>query len=413
MLYDCGMFLFLLAMVTGSLANTSHAQTTLPLFETPENAGPELSSIKRFRVLVFPHFGAYSTPQGREASDATVKIISTETCDAYSANLDSNQEWQKSGEVLESVSSISLKASKTNEAIYYECKAPFTVQRIAPLKSYVYAGDFVAVKNSTGVQIVNLIDAEDYIKGVVPSEVLFSWPMETLKAQAVAARTYAWWSVVNARKKVADYDMDDTVKYQAYLGTGVRNEATDTATDQTSRQVLKHQGEIIKAYFSADSGGFTESAKATFDEDLGYCQAKAELYDVTQTKTAWTKAFDAATLKSKLVGAGLIPSAVVIKQASVDAKSRNSSGRVDQLSVLGTNGKTYLVNGAKFRYATGIRSTFFEVKNEGGQITLTGKGYGHGVGMAQIGALEYVRQLNWTYDQVLKFYYTDTVLTAE
>jgi SpoIID/LytB domain protein len=416
MRYDNRM-LFLFLSLLAQPQPVQAQQILLPLFENQSNPGSDAIKITNFRVMIFPHLGAYSTPQGREASAASVTVSSASGCDVYAARLDGNQEWVKDGDIVEHTTRAVLNAKKLTHfataAAFYECKGPFTVERVAPLKSFSYAGNFVVAKNTQGVQIINVVDPDTYIKGVVPSEVEATWPAEALKAQAVAARTYAWWSVVNSRKKIMNYDMDDTVMYQAYLGNYKRTTATDQASDLTAGLILKYNGAVIKSYFSADSGGYTEDAKSVFEEELGYCQANPEQYDVGKTNTAWTKTFSAASLQSLLLKAKLIPAGVAIAKVSVDAKSRTSSGRAGTVSITGTNGKIYGVKAPAFRYATQIRSTLFEVKMDGANAVLTGKGYGHGVGMAQIGALEYARQLNWTYDQILKFYYTGTVLTNE
>ena len=397
---------------------------TLPLFSYAQDlpvypalsakTGAELFSMARitkFRVLVFPHWGVYSVPQGREESAKAVMITANEPCNAYLAVLDENQEWLKTGEILAKSTKINLTVngliSKSGlpAPVYYECSSAFTVTRPAPLRSIDYPGDFVATTDGSNVKVISLTDADTYIKGVVPAEVEASWPAEVLKAQAIAARTYAWWSVVQARSQKSDFDMDDTVSFQAYLGNLKRTPATDLVTDQTEGQVMKYQGEVIKAYFSADSGGFTEDAFSAFGNDFPYCKAKPEQYDLAQTQTNWTKALSVASFQTQMAAAKVIPSGVGIRKVYVADNDTDSSGRVLRVSILGSNGKVYIISGNDFRYQTKVRSNLFKITFSTNGLVMDGKGYGHGVGMAQIGALQYSKQLNWNAGQILGFYY--------
>lgn len=364
-------------------------------------------------------------PQGREQSAAAVVVTVTSngTCDVYAANQDVNGNWVTSGDKLDSLKVIQISAAKLQklrrtmrlssaaQAFYYKCAAPFIVRRPVPLVSYEYSGDFVAYIDQKRVQIVNVVDPDTYLKGVIPAEMPATWPTEVLKVQAVAARTYAWWSVIAARANLANYDMDDTVQYQAYLGNSNRTRATDEASQATAGIIIKYQGQPIKAYFSADSGGYTESAKAVFGAALRYCVAQPELYNVTHTvrPTEWNKSFALDELQKAL--SSILPRG--IKIADVTVSERNESGRIQKLTLLGTNGKSYSIPGPQFRYATQIRSTLFELAKNGANYVLSGKGSGHGVGMAQIGAMAYADQFGWTYDKILKFYYPETVLEQQ
>ena len=395
----------------------------LPLFpdsETKAASAPfRKSQVAHFRVLVFPHVGLYSIPQGRETAVKSVLVTSDGYCDAYAASLDSNQEWIKSGPLLKHLNKVTLNVtallgrSGLPSPIYYECNSPFLINRPAPLRSLEYSGSFVATTDGTKVELINIIDPETYIKGVVPAEVEASWPKETLEAQAIAARTYAWWSVLQARLHAAPYDMDDTVFYQAYLGNYKRSPATDSASDETSGQVMRHAGEIIKAYFAADSGGFTEDAVSVFGVNLPYCVAKREVYDLTQTQTAWTKTFTTSEFQNQMLAFHFIPAGISVRNVYLDPSDVDTSGRVMRIHILGSNGKVYLVGGNDFRYRTKIRSNLFQLSFSREGLVINGKGYGHGVGMAQIGALQYSKQFGWNHDQILQFYYTGVTIADD
>ncbi|MBS1959412.1 MAG: SpoIID/LytB domain-containing protein [Bdellovibrionales bacterium] len=416
-------------LLLGVLLFLGNAQAMVyePVFNLPDArfGTVPFQNIVQFRVLVFPHMGAYSIPQGREASAASVKITSSQPCDVYAALLDADDNWVKSGDKITSLSEISLSSAKLSkfhkemklaasdvDTFYYSCPAPFKVNRAKPLTSFEYSGDFVAYVQKGTVQIVNIVDPDTYLKGVIPSEVPSGWPAEVLKAQAIAARTYAWWSVKAARVKPANYDMDDTVSYQAYSGISSRKADTDAASDATAGLIMKFAGKPIKAYFSADAGGYTESAKNYFDTELPYCIAKKEMYNLATLNkpTAWTASFTIATLQSKLVGT-LLPHGVKISSIKVSEKSE--SGRAVKLAVTAATKKVYTVSGPDFRYQTKLRSTLFDIAVTGTTYKFNGRGYGHGVGMAQIGAMEHDKQLGWTYDQILNFYYDDVTIERQ
>ncbi len=374
-----------------------------------------------FRVLVFPHQGIYPSPQGKESITSKVTVVSEQKCTQYQAFLDSNHQWNMKGDPLSTSDQFHFSKSlfsrfnrffhRFGNAYYVSCPKPFKVIREKNLESFTYEGDFVVVLNlnsiNNPIQIINIVDSESYVRGVVPSEVGSGWPQEALKSQAVAARTYAWWTVQNARMSNPDlFDLDDTIGYQAYLGISRRTADTDAAVNQTSHLVLKYNGQVIKAYFSADSGGRTESGKNVFGDDLPYCVSKSELYDVSKTTTDWEKKVSFTDINAAYY--------TQVKTVQIENSDRNESGRVNFVTLVTTQGKTIKIPGVMFRRNFKLRSTLFDVAStyENGQMRLkiTGRGYGHGVGMAQIGAKEYATQLGWTFDQIVKFYYTGVTL---
>lgn len=118
------------------------------------------------------------------------------------------------------------------------------------------------------------MDLEEYLRGVVPSEMPSSWPAEALKAQAVAARTYA----VDHISPEKDFDVDDTVRYQAYHENRTR-ETTDRAVAETAGQVLKYKDKLAQTVFSAANGGETVSAKQRWGNDIPYLPQKTDPFD--------------------------------------------------------------------------------------------------------------------------------------
>jgi stage II sporulation protein D len=410
-------------------ANAAHANM-LPLFEfdlaklqsstfTPQNP----DQIKKFRVLIFPHNGKYTVPQGLDRTVSSVTITSPKNCEGRQAVKSELKEWSATGPILNSSASITFRITQPG-SFYYHCSEPFTVHRSKNLTSYEYSGDFVAIVDSAFVKIINLIEPDLYLKGVVPTEVESTWPADTLQAQAVAARTYAWWTVLQTKSsdlflnQNETYDIDDTVMYQAYTGKTKRQTSSDRAVDATAGETLRYHGDFIESFFAADAAGFTESSEQVFGLKLPYCVSKKEVYDVTKTKTQWSLSLSLKTLKNMLEPGSpdfdILPLSGMgdLKNIQVLAKNRDKSGRATQVTVTTTTG-SFTIPAPDFRFLTKIRSTLFNVKVVDNQVEFEGKGYGHGVGMSQIGALQTVQQLHWNYKDVLKFYYPETDLVKK
>ncbi len=134
-----------------------------------------------------------------------------------------------------------------------------------------YKGKLIVLNTKKGLTIINDIDMENYIKGVVPAEMPSSWNIEAQKAQAIAARSYA---LANMGKRLEyGYDLLDTPQDQNYMGVSGETLQTNRAVDITSGQVLVYNGKIISAYYHASSGGHTLSAKRVWGKNIPYLQA--------------------------------------------------------------------------------------------------------------------------------------------
>lgn len=137
---------------------------------------------------------------------------------------------------------------------------------------------FLRVQNKGNkLTVINDVGLEDYIKGVVPSEMPSSWEMEALKAQAIAARSYA---LANLGKRAnLGFDLKDTPEDQAYGGASAETVRTNTAVEQTSKLVLTYNYKVVSAYYSASAGGQTISAKDVWGAEVPYIRADIPSYD--------------------------------------------------------------------------------------------------------------------------------------
>jgi stage II sporulation protein D len=308
-----------------------------------------------------------------------------------------------------------------------------------------YLGSFKFVpENSKYVRPINELYMEDYLKGVVPSEMYAGWNREALKAQTVAARTYA-----STYKSII---IDDTINYQVYGGYNWHPNST-AAVDETKGEVLKINGRLISAVFSASNGGKTESnANIWGSTALSYFPIKEDEFD---SKTSWKfsvskKQFDPANLSwsgmkekdttiTNTIKAWMSTHGYAGKEIKITAvpvvslHTPTSGGRVSKGNItvefftkdkVNENG-SYIpqkleyknVAASQVRAMVGIRSMLsylvsdITVTEE--TITVSGLGDGHGVGLSQWGAQNRAEVGKQKYDEILAFYYDGAALVKE
>ena len=139
-----------------------------------------------------------------------------------------------------------------------------------------YRGGFEYTVSGGGLQVVNVVDLEDYVKGVLPSEMSPSWDLEALKAQAVCARTYA---VMTTKHASDGFDLCATTHCQAYSGVSGAEDSTDRAVDETAGECLYYGGELAEAYYHSSDGGATEDAENVWGTEIPYLLGKEDPYE--------------------------------------------------------------------------------------------------------------------------------------
>jgi stage II sporulation protein D len=257
---------------------------------------------------------------------------------------------------------------------------------------------------------VNVLNIEDYLRGVVPSEMPSSWSPEALKAQAVAARNYALQSVETTRGASSNVNSD--ISSQVYGGYDAETAATNKAVEGTRGIVMLAGGRTVSAFFHSSSGGYTEDSEDVWSGRLSYIRSKEDPYDKNEKHYNWKVSYTADQLKEVLAAAGWR----FKKVTDVVELERTSSGaRVMELAVkgIGPDGKSLTVeikNADKVRAALGLKSALFKFtkkydrsKNLTG-INITGSGWGHGLGMSQYGARGMALE-GYDYQEILKYYY--------
>lgn len=252
--------------------------------------------------------------------------------------------------------------------------------------------------------VINLVPMEEYLRGVLPEEMSPSYPLEALKAQAVAARSFA---LKNRDKHKKDgFDLCDKTHCQVYVGTKIF-ETTDKAVEETRGEILTYKEKLIETSFHADSGGMTENVSDVWGRAMPYLIAVKEIFKQVEP---WTVKVSVKDFSSRFGDNFGELKKIELSEMEIgkSAKDRTSSGRVTSAQIVGSK-KTVTLAGTELRRKFSLPSTLFDMKIEGDKVIFTGYGSGHGVGMSQKGARSYALD-GWSYEKILEHYYHDSRL---
>ncbi len=257
-----------------------------------------------------------------------------------------------------------------------------------------------------GLSVVNQVDLEEYVKGVVPSEVSSAWHPEMLKVQAVAARTYALYNKMLSAAR--EYDVMSTIQDQVYRGRSGVDHRVEEAVESTRGIVVTHLRAPIYAAFSSTAAGPTEDAVNVWaNKDLPYLKGVECPFDIESPYYQWKANVKMDHLEQNLRRQGFSVGTI----ATITPIAYSRAGRVARLRILHSGGETVL-RGEDLRKAVGytvIPSTQFEVESIGIEVVFIGYGAGHAVGLCQWGAKE-LAELGYSYPSILQYYYPGTEL---
>lgn len=336
--------------------------------------------------------------------------------------------------------------------------------RLISVNSKQYRGEIELRRFSdSDMTVINTVNLEQYLYGVVPREIESYAPIEALKAQAVAARTFAYRSMGSYKKW--DFDVVNTVSSQVYGGYNDEKAATNQAVDETKGKKALYNGSLISMHYFSSSGGMTEDNTNVWGSNIPYLKSVEDPYEAENSYNYnWSRTFTAADIKMKLFISGVEIGDIV----TMVADEYTPAGRVNKLRIVGTSGSiTYsnedirIILGENGGY---LPSRMFTINSSGsgsgsnttsvisadrksklnvygnkavtssgvydilsasgpvkvmgsdnsaiitgnvvaGTFVLTGKGWGHAIGMSQEGAKGFARN-GFTYDQILKHYFT-------
>ena len=321
------------------------------------------------------------------------------------------------GKAIDSV--VTLKPANSDAPFLFEGKG--------------YRGGLTLRANNGTMMVINSVPLEDYLYGVVPQEVVPSWPAAALEAQAVAARTYALHTMEQNKGKF--YDVSNSTDHQVYSGVSGESQATTNAVNKTKGVVMLYDQRPINALFHSDGGGYTEDSVNVWGSDVPYLKGVKDFSTGTSTSN-WTVTTSRQALESKLnaasKGVGKLKSIQLtpLGKPGQQTSDRGVSGRIKSATFIGTSGKT-TVDGDALRSILGLKSTLFDFyvnhnptkgtgkayhsftgKND--TVYIKGHGWGHGLGMSQWGAAEMAKRANPGdtnyYQTILRHYYSGITL---
>jgi len=258
-------------------------------------------------------------------------------------------------------------------------------------------------KDNAGLSVINYIDLEDYIKGILYHEVSHYWPMETLQTQAIVSRSYAVYQM--QENKLKDYDVTSDIYSQVYGGKTSERGRTNKAVELTSGQILTYQDKVVPAYFHAVCGGHTEDASLLWNTDIPPLKGVPCNFCKDSPRFNWHYVLTLEEIEKKLVNAGLKMRGI----KNITILGKDKSGRITDLNMV-SNKKDLKISAKDFRNIIGpniIKSTNFSVNVIKHDAVFEGVGWGHGVGLCQWGAYFMAKQ-GYTTEQILKYYYPGT-----
>ena len=257
---------------------------------------------------------------------------------------------------------------------------------------------------------IERINSHDYVFGVVAAEIPATYETEAIKAQAVAAYTYAVFKKNEAKITNREYDLSDSgensqcyiTKEQAAEKWGEKAKENEekllSAIKSVLGQTIIYDGEPILAVYHAVSSGKTENASDIWGGNYPYLKSVDSVNDLLNPDYLSTVSLPTAELTNALNKANITVSG---EAASWFGEAvRTSNGAIKQINICGN-----AISGDSLRQALGLRSNNFEISLEGDTFTFTVKGYGHGVGMSQYGANRMALQGS-SYTEILSAYYT-------
>jgi stage II sporulation protein D len=364
------------------------------------------------------------------------------------------------GETVTSTKGFSINEIIENETNEVEISKILTANGVANAR---YRGSFEILPAQTVPLLINRLAMENYLRGVVPSEMPASWPMEALKAQAIAARSYAYTQTQNA--KPGSY-LEMTVTSQVYGGISKETSRSNLAVKDTAEMYATHNNIPIQAYFHSSSGGHTENSENVWTGKVPYIRAVIDPYDKHPKNShyGWETTGQATTIsqKLKLTSNQILTGIKIIERgpsnsakqvsASVYDKTTKTSSNINIVANLisspdslrsffgtslksikfniysdsevkikmadGSEKKSTTLMGYKLQEANGstsyIEDLNLPVKTISESVTVKtrpdtyrfkGDGWGHMLGMSQWGAYG-MAEAGFTYDQIIKHYYT-------
>jgi len=312
-----------------------------------------------------------------------------------------------------------------------------------------YRGKAIIRPSDTGITVINELGLEEYLYGVLPMEMPYNWPLEALKAQAIAARTYA---LKNFNKyQEYGFNLSNSIDSQVYGGYEVERESTNKAVDVTAGQIIVYNNKLINAFYHADNGGYAESSDNVWEFSLPYLISGPDRFSIDTPHSSWEKTLTIKEIEQRLIQKNIVMEKVI----GLKILDTSESGRVTKLMIIGsknsiiltkqsirdvldlksnlfrieTNDMFYILNGQgtttardylqslAFVTSKGVcknsNTEIIRIKGRNGtrkfstqskNYVIKGRGWGHGVGLSQWGAKR-MAEMGYNCTEILQHYY--------
>jgi stage II sporulation protein D len=267
----------------------------------------------------------------------------------------------------------------------------------SPVRQF-YSGDLRCFPDHETIVMINICDIEKYIAGVVMSEGGNGKNIEYYKTQAVIARTYMYRCI--DRHMSDGYDVCDNTHCQAF--NGITSDAVHNmaALETKGLVIIDHNSSVISAVFHSNCGGETSSSDDVWSTGAPYLKKVSDPYCTSSKNAVWQKSIGLNTWLEYVKRSGYA--------GKTDDPSVFSFSQQSRLADYTTG--TFVIPLKKIRNELNLRSTFFSVIPEGDSIVLIGRGYGHGVGLCQEGAMVMAAK-GFNYIQIIDFYYSEVMIS--
>ena len=281
-------------------------------------------------------------------------------------------------------------------------------QSLVAVNKIFYRGDILLqLSQKRKINVINELDIENYLKGVLPKEAAATWPIEALKAQAVISRSY---TIKNLNKHSAQhFNLCSAVCCQVYGGASCESKQTNIAVTQTKGQVLTYKNEIAQTLFHSSCGGKTEDPKYVWGwktQTPQYLKGVKDPHCKNSPQQNWKCTLDEKTIRTKLTNAGY-----KIGEITKISYSGTTPGNARKEIIIKHKNGTLKLNSYTFRISVDpwlIKSTMINsITKQKNKFTFTGNGWGHKVGLCQWGA-KGLADKGYKYDKILAFYYPST-----
>lgn len=273
-----------------------------------------------------------------------------------------------------------------------------------------YHGDFQYTRSGGGLTVINFVDLEDYVMGVLPYEMHGDWPQEALKAQGACARTYAM-NNINAYID-RGFDVRNDTYSQVYRGVTGTVESTNKAATETSGEYVRYRGSVCKVYYMSSDGGATDSSANVFSQKRAYLSGVKDdnEKDIEYYNKSW---------KAELYDANVVYRLAMSDYELADISdikvTKSDMGNVIKLVFSDSKGNTVTLYGEDCFRVTGFNSLRYDVssyENEQKERiwVFKGSGWGHNCGMSQWGAYAMALNKSANCEEIIDFYFSGAYL---